>query len=844
MKNFTNNFKQFTSRLSARWLIMTLMLLVGTSSAWAYNQSAADLYFDNSEAKWSNCYVYIGHSTWTSCYPLTRVSGTQYLWKLAKADFNGGSAWNGATGWVLCYEKWWDNQGESIDKYTWHGAKNVTKKRTSAWSASYIYKTSGTVSVTSDGNTINAYNTTTVSNKNYTVTINTVTGGTLTVKDYDNNTVSNNASKIYLTVLKFSATPSAGYSLEEVQINDGSTTTTIAAADLASKTHTLTSAVTITPVWVSTCPTSVTPGTASITSSTPICSGGSASLELTGNTANTNIQWQKSTTSSSSGFADINNAKSATYQASNITGTTYFRAKVTIPASGSCDAVTDYSNAVTISLKPTPTKPAITLNPADGKIVAGESATLTVTEQNDVTFTLYKGGEATNQIGTSFRISEAGIYHVVGKNSCGVSSPDSDKKTITVCTPNATLLSATYNQQTDKIDLSGNLTETCGKTIYYGFLWKVKGDDWNTNNAISGTGNSYNSTSTNNTEFNQSWANAEDGTTYVFTAYALNTATNPDTWYYDETGIEVSKCITVATPNIDPVAICAGSTATLTLKNKQNDVTYTLEDGTPIFTDGTTHTVKPNSTTTYTITATSTNSCDADQKETATVTVTVNAMPSLSPSATVTSICEGETKTIRINTNATSIKWYKNETLIEGQTTNSLSISTAGTYKVVVSNASGCSKEMSFTVTNAFGSDITPTITGSASVQSGSTGINYSTANVDGATYEWELPTGWTFSGDKDGNQITVSVPDTDGDGTITVRITKNSCTKTATLNVAWMDGFTVYLRRPHAKNETTQYNYWFEKSTAAGKIPFPSFPSLSPKSCFHHSAIWVKEGS
>ena len=35
MKNFTNNFKQFTSRLSARWLIMALMMLVGTSSAWA-----------------------------------------------------------------------------------------------------------------------------------------------------------------------------------------------------------------------------------------------------------------------------------------------------------------------------------------------------------------------------------------------------------------------------------------------------------------------------------------------------------------------------------------------------------------------------------------------------------------------------------------------------------------------------------------------------------------------------------------------------------------------------------------------------------------------------------------
>ena len=215
----------------------------------AYNQSAVDLYFDNSEAKWNSCYVYIGHSTWTSVYPLTRVSGTQYLWKLAKADFNGGGAWNGATGWVLCYEKWWDSKDESIDKYTWHGAKNVTKKRTSAWSASYIYKTNGTVSVTSNGNTINAYNTTTVSNNNYTVTINTVEGGTLTVKDYDNAAVATGASKIYLTVLKFSATPASGYVLDAVEINDGTNTTTIAAADLASTTHTLKSNVTINPVW-------------------------------------------------------------------------------------------------------------------------------------------------------------------------------------------------------------------------------------------------------------------------------------------------------------------------------------------------------------------------------------------------------------------------------------------------------------------------------------------------------------------------------------------------------------------------------------------------------------------
>ena len=214
----------------------------------AYNQSAKDLYFDNSEAKWEKCYVYIGKGDYTSCYDMTRVTGTQYLWQLP-ANFNGGSAWNGATGWVVCCEKWWASSQETIDKYTWHGDKKVTQKTGTAWGDTKIYKTNGTASTTSDKHTIQAYKVTSYTKSNYTVTINTVEGGTLTVKDYDDNAVATGASKIHLTVLKFSAAPASGYVLDGVEINDGTNTTTIAAADLATKTHTLTSAVTITPVW-------------------------------------------------------------------------------------------------------------------------------------------------------------------------------------------------------------------------------------------------------------------------------------------------------------------------------------------------------------------------------------------------------------------------------------------------------------------------------------------------------------------------------------------------------------------------------------------------------------------
>ena len=66
MKNFTNNFKQFTSRLSARWLIMVLMLLMGTSAMLAANTTQSDgsyrLYFKFSGGStwWNNsgCYHY------------------------------------------------------------------------------------------------------------------------------------------------------------------------------------------------------------------------------------------------------------------------------------------------------------------------------------------------------------------------------------------------------------------------------------------------------------------------------------------------------------------------------------------------------------------------------------------------------------------------------------------------------------------------------------------------------------------------------------------------------------------------------------------------------------------
>ena len=886
MKNFTNNFKQFTSRLSARWLIIALMMLVGTSSAWA-----VEYYLRGTFNDWGTGNQFVNNSC-----SITLNAGT-YDFKIGSADWSVGygnkgtmertncSGWKMDTGdnchinadvtgtytfefnestqilsvtypaqcttcctnyYVagdagLCGEGWNANADKmDCDDNVW------TKKFTNVNNGTYYFQiTNGTWDV-KKGDYDNTKGNITLSNVDdgygaKKIKLTTTSKGDITISfdgskawvtfeksceapDEPTATVEQHTTKCNNTdreqgiITLTNYNPDYTYKLgdDKVSVSDDGKISGLAAGKYyITAVNSCTETKTTSTYDVDF--TDVTPtGSVSISGNSPICSGEKATLTADVTTTNTisSYTWTKSDGSAHGGVVNGNTLTTAALIAS-----TSYKVSATLTNSG-CSK-TFNATTYTVTVNTAPVKPTITTDKT--KVVGNETAKISVSNpDNSLTYTLYKNGKATEEKDTSFDVT-AGTYQVKATKSTNPAnckeSELSDEIVISSCTPNATLVSATYNQSTGKIDLSGNLTETCGKTIYYGFLWKVKGDDWNTNNAISGTGNSYNSTSTNNTEFNQSWANAEDGTTYVFTAYALNTATNPDTWYYDETGIEVSKCITVETPDIDPVAICAGSTATLTLKNKQNGVTYTLLDRTetPIFTDGTTHTVKPKGTTTYTITATSDNSCTPGQPVTKEVTVTVNAMPSLSPSVTVTSICEGETKTLKVNTNATSIEWYKNETLIDGQTTASLSITTAGTYKVVVSNASGCSNEMSFIVANAFGSDITPTITGATSVQSGAAGIIYSTAYVDNAAYKWQLPTGWTFSGDEDGNQITVSAPSSEDNGTITVDITKNGCTKTATLNVTWAKGYTVYLRRPHAKNETTDYNAWFEKTAEAG---------------------------
>ena len=108
------------------------------------------------------------------------------------------------------------------------------------------------------------------------------------------------------------------------------------------------------------------------TSLLTVCSGGTKALKVTGNVGS--IQWQKSTTSATLGFANITDATTSNYTSESITQNTWFRA---VAKNGDC-AVTALSNAIAITVSTPVTVGAITAAAATGLCPTNTGTTLTL----------------------------------------------------------------------------------------------------------------------------------------------------------------------------------------------------------------------------------------------------------------------------------------------------------------------------------------------------------------------------------------------------------------------------------------------------------------------------------
>ncbi len=165
----------------------------------------------------------------------------------------------------------------------------------------------------------------------------------------------------------------------------------------------------------------------------------------------------------------------------------------------------------------------------------------------------------------------------------------------------------------------------------------------------------------------------------------------------DSITITVNAKPTVA-PTATPAIICQGQISTLATNATAGSGTissYAWSSGLVGNVSG--GSVSPGSTTTYTVTVTNSNSCSSS----ASATVTVNAKPTVSPTSTPATICQGQSSTLAANATAgsgtiSSYAWSSG--LIGNVSGGSVSPVATTTYTVTVRNSNSCSASASVIV--------------------------------------------------------------------------------------------------------------------------------------------------
>ena len=141
MKNFTKQITNKTLFKPTRWLLMAFMLLLGSSSAWAWT-----IIYDNSDTKWDEVYLYIGKGDWSECnLKMTEYDTNLFVFK--------GSGWDDATEVVFADKALGGSTTGSIcTKLINDNAINpkVTYSKNKDFSKIYKYKATGLTS--SDAN--------------------------------------------------------------------------------------------------------------------------------------------------------------------------------------------------------------------------------------------------------------------------------------------------------------------------------------------------------------------------------------------------------------------------------------------------------------------------------------------------------------------------------------------------------------------------------------------------------------------------------------------------------------------------------------------------------------------
>ncbi|MDF3028944.1 MAG: hypothetical protein K0S23_3251 [Fluviicola sp.] len=534
----------------------------------------------------------------------------------------------------------------SPTSYSWSFPGGTPATSTAA-NPTVTYSTAGTYNVALTATNGGGSNTATMTNY---VTVNAIpaapaitAGGSTTICSGGSVTLTSSAGTSYLwsngaTTQSITATTAGGYTVQ---------VTSAAGCQSAASTATT---VTVNP----------TPAAPTISAggTTTFCSGGSVTLT---STAGTNYLW----------------STGATTQSITVSTAGTYTCKV-VSAAG-CQSPN--SNAITVTVNPTPAAPAITAGGAT-TFCSGSSVTLTSSAGNTY---LWSNGATTQSI----TVTTAGAYTVQVTNASGCQSAASAATTVTVNpTPAAPTLTA-----------GGTTTFCSGSSV----------------TLTSSAGSSY------------LWSNG--ATTQSITATTAGSYTVQVT---NASGCQsAASAATTVTVNPTPAAptITAGGTTTFC---SGGSVTLTSSVGSSyLWSNGaTTQSITATTAGSYTVQVTNASGCQSAASAATTVTVNPTpAAPTLTAGGTTT-FCSGGS--VALTSSAGSSYLWSN-----GATTQSITATTAGSYTVQVTNASGCQSAASAaTLVTVNPTPSAPTITagGPTTFCSGGSVTLTSTA---GTSYLW-----------------------------------------------------------------------------------------------------------
>ena len=426
-----------------------------------------------------------------------------------------------------------------------------------------------------------------------------------------------------------------------------------------------------------------------ISGTTNFCSG--TSVILSSNTVYSYYQWYLNN-------IPVNGANNQSYTAFSAGNYTLLAG---VP--GSCTLI---SNPVTLSsiniINPTISTSSSTT------FCSGGSVILTCSNNSYNTFQwLLNGNVISNATGQTFSATSSGVYTVNVTNTAGCNAGSTNGVTVIVNQlPNIPVISTIGSTN---LCSGANLTLISSASGSY--QW------YNNGIAITSANNQSNVVTA-----------AGNYTVSVTNSYGCFATSQPIV-------VTVIPKTTPAITNSGNTSFCQGSNVQLNATNGYSTYKWYLNN--ILINNANSAIYLANTTGTYTVTGTTTDGCITNTSSATNVTVYNNPATPVLNSNGSTTICSGNNLTLN-STVEYAYSWYQNGNLFNTTTNPTISISNAGAYSVITTNANGCISSVSNTINVTVTTPVTPVIsaTGNTTICSGDSVLLTTTL---GNSYQWYL---------------------------------------------------------------------------------------------------------